>query len=231
MSNIYVGQMKDAVKQYYRKYSELEKQKKENASRYVQELRDQYNAELTTKQADACNRAKQTIAEVYQDVRGKLGMLCFLDSEKLNSDRLLLESDITLSRDEIQMLIDKNAGNYTMLRLIESYVNRHNDINTYPLGRFAGITIPLPEDSLAIYQKFAQSAINMCDDINNGSGATTEAAVEGFADEKFSGDLYQVIGDGMNLNTQISTSAPKSLEHKFDSENLIMETNTNVFVG
>lgn len=230
MSNIYVGQMKDAVKNYYRKHSELEKQKKENSSRYVQELRDKYNEELTSKQADACNKAKQTIADIYVNARNKLGMLCYLDSEKLNSDRFLLESDITLSRDEIQILIDKNSNNYTMLRLIESYVDKHNEIDgEYPMGRFADIKIPLPEDSLAVYKRFAQAAINMCDDIY--SGSSSEAAVEAYADESFSADLYSVIGTGMNLNTQISASAPKSLEHKFDSENLIMETNTNVFMG
>lgn len=230
MSNIYVGQMKDAMKSYYRKHTELEKQKKENASRYVQEVRDKYNQELTAKQADFCNKAKQTIADVFSDVRGKLGRLCFLDSGKLNNDRLLLESGIALSEEEIEMLVEKNRSNYTMCRLLQNYVDTHNDINgEFPMGRYANIKIPLPEDSLAVYQKFAQAAVDMCDDIY--SGSSTEAMVEAYADESFSADLYSVIGDGMDLNSKISASAPESLAHKFDSESLIMETNTNVFVG
>ncbi len=232
MSNIYVGQMKDAMKSYYRKHCELEKQKKENSSRYVQAVRDKCNQELTAKQADYCNKAKQTINEIYQDVRGKLGRCCYLDSEKLNSDRFLLESGIALSEEEIAMLAEKNKTNFTMLRLLQNYVDSHNDINgEFPMGRYANIKIPLPADSLAVYRRFAQAAIDMCDDIYSDSDSATEAAVEAFGDEKFSGDLYQVIGDGMDLNSKISISAPKNLEHKFDSETLIMETNTNVFVG
>lgn len=230
MPNIYVGQMKDIVKVFYRKNREYENQKQDNAMRYVADLRDEYNNEISKQQVNACNRAKQTIAEIYSDVRGKLGKCCFLDSERINSDRLLLESGIPLSRDEVQMLVDKNRGNYTMLRLIQNYVNKHNEnTSEYPMGQYADIHISLPEDSVSVYARFAQSAIDLIDSIY--TGTATEAMVEGYADENFSADLFSIIGDGMNLNSQISPAAPNSLEHHFDSVNLVMDTNANVFTA
>ena len=82
-----------------------------------------------------------------------------------------------------------------------------------------GIKIYLPEERAKIYLKFAQSAINLVEKISL-SPSVSATEIDSFADPDFGKQLFEVVGEGRELDT-VSLNGKSELEtSRFDSYKL-----------
>ena len=242
--NIYVGQYKDIVKNYYKKQREFNRLIAENNKRFSAEYASKENKKIEEQQWKTYGETKASIEDVFRNVRELLASANFVNVESLTADRLLFDnnSSFDLSAEEVQSFVERYEGNYTMLRLIKDWVTKNSTpTKEYPVGKYAGIRIVLPADMVQVYKTFADSALSLVDKIyKNGiimqenvyNGIVYEANVDrqgkdgkseypyeidNFGDENFATDLFAVIGNGMKLSDYKTNRIPESAMHVFDS--------------
>lgn len=232
MNNIYIGSFKDILKNYYAKQKKLNEEIESNNQRFAPEYADKYNAEVKAKQAQAYSDARQSVANIFEQVKGYLANANFINVENLTADRLIFEdnSGFELTPEDIKGYVERYQGNYTMLRLIRDWVSKHStpeDVHRY--GKYSDIKIVLPSDQVDVYKQFAESALSVCDRIFTGSGVS-QTEIDLFGDERLASELYGVIGSGMGLSDYKNHRVPESVKHCFDGVRLATEAgNGNVF--
>ena len=225
MKNIYVGCFKDYLKIFYEKQKKLNAEIEQNNKIYGPEYAAKANSAVRAKQEQAYLEARQGIASTFEEVKGYLANCNFLNVENLTADRLLFSdnSGFDLTPEDIRYYVERYQNNPTMLRLIRDWITKHNEDD-----KFSGIKISLPSDQLNTYKQFADSALGMCDKIYTSTMSSIE--VDCWADERFAGDLYAVIGNGMSLSDYKNSRVPESAKHCFDDVKLATQTgNGNTF--
>ena len=235
MNNIYIGSFKDILKGYYTKQKKLNEEIERNKQRFAPEYADKYNAEVKAKQAQAYNDARQSITDVFEQVRGFLANASFLNVESLTADRLIFadNSGFDLTPEDVRGYVERYQGNYTMLRLIRDWITKHKKPEDGQLfGKYHDIKIVLPADQLQVYKQFADSALRICDRIfTNGNVMSDPLEIECFADPRMAGTLLGAIGSGMELSDYKNHRVPESVKHSFDGVTLATHVdNGNVFV-
>ena len=165
MSNIYIGSFKDILKSYYEKQKKLNEEIESNNQRFAPEYADKYNAEVKAKQAQAYSDARQSITDVFEQVKGYLANANFLNVESLTADRLIFadNSGFDLTPEDVKGYVERYQGNFTMLRLIRDWITKHNVPEEGQMGRYHDIKIGLPIDKLYTYKQFGDSALNICE--------------------------------------------------------------------
>ena len=236
MSNIYIGSFKDILKGYYEKQKKLNEEIESNNQRFAPEYAGKYNAEVKAKQAQAYSDARQSITEVFEQVKGYLANANFLNVESLTADRLIFAdgSGFDLTPEDVQGYVERYQDNFTMLRLIRDWITKHNTPEEGHLfGKYEDIKIVLPADQLDVYKKFADSALHITDKIfTNGNIMQSPLEIEYYADPRMAGDMLATVGSGMGLSDYKNHRVPESVKHCFDNVRLVTETtNGNVFVG
>lgn len=234
MANIYVGQMKDAVKSYYKRQQNFNAQIEENNKRYSPDYATKENAKIKDEQDKAYKEAEKNVNDVFLTVRGLLANANFVNVESLTADRMLFSNDsgFNLSVAEVQAFVERYSKNYTMLRLIADWIAR-NDIPTqdHPVGKYASVEIVLPVDILHAYKAFAEGALTLIDKIYNNDVVAidgTASEIDSFGNELFASELFSIVGNGMELSDYKSMRVPETAKHAFDSV-FIARANSNIY--
>ena len=220
MANVYVSQMKDVVRNYYKDAQNYQNKLAENNQRYATKYADKENQAL---QAQAGNRyitAKENINSIFNRVREYLACATYLDAQKLTADEGYFKegSGYKLDEFDIRAFCDKYSDNFVMLRLIKDYLEKQSGSEEgQNFGKYSNIKISLPADYLQVYKQFANGALSLIDSIYYDSASISPLAVEAYADEVFSKDLYDTIGNGMELSEYSKQNVPEVIKHRFDS--------------
>lgn len=223
MSNIYTGMMKDVCKNYLRRDRTIIKEIAENGSKYSVDYANKLNKDSETLRIQYYNDAKGMIEKIFDDVKQYLAVASFPNVEQLTADRLLFEENgINLTVEEVAGFTERYKDNFTMLRIIKTWLEKHteNVEGDIKLSPFNSIRINLPEEHLAVYKMFAESALSLIDTIYADSTNFNESMLDAFGDEKFGAGLYEVIGNGMSLKDYRAKNVPESAKHKFDDVTL-----------
>lgn len=235
MSNIYIGAFKDILRGYYTKQKKLNEEIQANNQQYTPEYADKYNAEVKARQAQAYNSVRQSITDVFEEVKGYLANANFLNVENLTADRMIFadNSGFELTPEDVKGYVERYQGNYTMLRLIRDWISKHDvPEEGHLFGKYHEIKIVLPADQLNVYKQFADSALHICDRIfANGNNMPSLSEIEYYADPHLANDLLATIGSGMGLRDYKNHRVPESVRHSFDGVKLASEAgNGNVYV-
>ena len=214
MNNIFVGQLRDYIKNYYSKALDFQNQVEANNQKFTAKFADEANEAVRENAKSAYEKAQQNINSVFENVREYLSSANFPTVESLTADRMLFSNDcsIQLTPNEVRSYVERYESNPTMLRMIHDWIesNHNSDMD------YASIRINLPADQLKVYKLFADSALSLVDSIFADPKGITKVQIDAYADEDFASELYSVIGDGMNLSNYKSSRIPESAQHCFD---------------
>ena len=223
MANIFVSQIKDALKIYYNKQQKSNEQIEENNKRFSPEYAEKANAVVYANQEREYKHTVSVITDIYSRVRKHLAIASFPNVEQLTADRLIFESGIDLSVQAVQGYVDRYTQPYnpTMLQYIQGWIDRQHTAENSKIGKYSGVRIKTPKDQLLVYKKFAESGLRLAESIHNNTNIMREPiALDAYADENFGANLFAVIGDGMKLTDYKISKAPDSVSHVFDNVNL-----------
>jgi len=202
MINKTVSQIKDTIRNFYKTAQAIRKEQEYNKSRYNPDVARELNGELISKLSDETEKSKNLIAEIYSETLKKLSVLSAPNSAELDCSDYWLLSDMNYNANErdFAIIIDRHKDHFTFLRAVKT-IAEDKDI---------AVRINLPEDKAKAYQEIAQSAITLIEKIAL-APSVTQSEVDSFADPDFGKNLYQVIGDGKELNA-VSLNGKSELE-------------------
>ena len=202
MINKTVSQIKDTIRNFYKTAQDIRKEQEYNKSRYAPDVAREQNSELISKLSDETEKSKNLIAEIYSETLKKLSVLSAPNSAELDCNDYWLLSDMNYNANErdFAIIIDRNKEHFTFLRAVKN-IAEDKDI---------AVRINLPEDKAKVYQEFAQSAITLIEKIAL-APSVSATEIDSFADPDFGKQLYEVIGEGKELDN-VSLSNKSELE-------------------
>ena len=211
MINLIVSQIKDTIKIFYNSAlsirQEMENNKKTFAPDYAREL----NGELISKLSAEAEKSKNLIAEIYAETIKKLSVLSAPNSAELDSNDywLLTDTNFVPNQRDFEIIIARNREHFTFLRAAKTIAEDKDFL----------VNIYLPEDKVKVYQEIAQSAINLIEKIAL-APSVSATEIECFADSDFGKQLFEIIGEGVELDN-VSLSNKTELEtNSFDNYKL-----------
>lgn len=215
MSNMYVSKMKKVLENFLQQQREANAEIFSNNSYWAPEYAATENEKVRAKQEQHYIEAQNAIGEIFSHVRQYLANANFPDVERLTDDRLIFESGLSLSPNEIRGFVERYRANFTMLRLIRDYIARQPQ--TLEL---ATIDISLPSEQLEVYKWFAEEALKILYKIHTNSLVVQQPIeIELFDSEalpSIQSKLAQ-IGDGHGLYEYSFVKVPESAKHQFDN--------------
>lgn len=202
MINKTVSQIKDTIRNFYKTAQAIRKEQEYNKSRYAPDVAREQNSELISKLSDETEKSKNVIAEIYSETLKKLSVLSAPNSAELDCNDYWLLSDMNYNANErdFAIIIDRNKEHFTFLRAVKT-IAEDKDI---------AVRINLPEDKVKVYQEIAQSAITLIEKIAL-APSVSATEIDSFADPDFGKQLYEVIGEGKELDN-VSLSNKSELE-------------------
>lgn len=202
MINKTVSQIKDTIRNFYKTAQDIRKEQEYNKSRYAPDVARELNGELISKLSAGAEKSKNLIAEIYSETLKKLSVLSAPNSAELDCSDYWLLSDMNYNANErdFAIIIDRHKDRFTFLRAVKTIAD-DKDI---------AVRINLPEDKVLVYREFAQSAITLIEKIAL-APSVTQSEVDSFADPDFGKQLYEVIGEGKELDN-VSLSNKSELE-------------------
>lgn len=202
MINKTVSQIKDTIRNFYKTAQAIRKEQEYNKSRYNPDVARELNGELISKLSAETEKSKNLIAEIYSETLKKLSVLACPNASELDCSDYWLLSDMNYNANErdFAIIIDRNKEHFTFLRAVKN-IAEDKDI---------AVRINLPEDKAKVYQEFAQSAITLIEKIAL-APSVSATEIDSFADPDFGKQLYEVIGEGKELDN-VSLSNKSELE-------------------
>ena len=212
--------MKDYLKGYYKKQKDFNAKIEENNKRFSPDYAITENKKVIEQKAQAYEEAKAKINEIFNTAKTLLINANWVNVENLTADRLFFSADsgFDLTAEDVQAFVEKYHDNATMLRLIQDWITKH-DTSTpeHPVGKYASVKIILPVDKLRAYKKFGEGALSVIEKIYNDSLIMIDPIeLDTFADERFAKDLFDIVGNGMELGDYKSKKIPETAKHIFD---------------
>lgn len=182
--NKFVSLMKKDIQDFYKAAFEANAEKEKNNSTYLSNIASEANAKLDS---DIQNKYVKAIANldiILNDAKADTEKWAVLDGKKIDTaDLELLRGGFNLGYKELSELIDKHAGNATMLNAIGEYADTHKIVVMMPTVKSKGDA----------YVKLALSANDMLSTIlsayndpqfmsNLSKGGMLEAGVNSWGD-------------------------------------------------
>lgn len=194
MINLIVSQFKDAIKIFYKLALSIRQEQEYNKNRYAPDVARELNSELISKLSAEAEKSKNLIAEIYSETLKKLSVLSAPNSAELDCNDYWLLSDMNYNANErdFEIIINRNKEHFTFLRAVKN-IAEDKDI---------AVRIYLPEDKVKVYQEISQSAINLIEKIAL-APSVSATEIDSFADPDFGKQLYEVIGEGKELDNVI----------------------------
>lgn len=144
---------------------------------------------------------KKQIREARETARkefeGAVRDACMPKAEDLNaSDVTLLNSGIVLSKEEVERMAQRHEGNATMMRVIETYVQKNGIEVAVPVkNKFlaANKTVELATDAFNVFDSRANASVGLMwyNDVNNETFDKCNARIAQYAE-----DFSNAIGGG-----------------------------------
>jgi len=223
MSNIYVSQFKDVIKNYYSTMKSYDAERTDILSMYTEEFASEKLNILNSKIESEYQKAKELIASIYENVRTLLSVSSFPSASDMNTNiqNIFVNGiGIKLTASEISAFIEQYNNNALALRIIAEYIDNHKE---YASLR---VKIHTPADKLLVYKKFAESALSLIESIYSNSASNVSMSnIDSYADENFASDMYKVIGSGTNLSSLKERNIPESAKHFFDDISIANQLN------
>lgn len=211
MINLIVSQIKDTIKIFYKSAQSIRQEQEYNKNRYAPDVARELNGELISKLSAEAEKSKNLIEEITRETLKKLSVLACPNASELDSAdyHLLTDKNYNANALDFEIIVNRHKTNFTFLRAVKNLSEEKN----------FGIKIYLPEERAKIYLKFAQSAINLIEKIAL-APSVSATEIECFADSDFGKQLFEVVGEGKELDT-VSLNGKSELEtSRFDSYKL-----------
>ena len=223
MTNIYVSNYKDFLKNLFSKMTEYYAERERISAQYSADYAKSVLADLDRKANCELKEAKKKIRETHNQICELLSISSVPTVESLTADRVFFDGSakVELSPEIVAVFIERYNENPTMLSLIRTWIDtRHKNDTNYISVKSC---IATPEEKAKIYKQFADSAISLCGRIF--SGDTSELEIASYADPTFAADLYAKIGSGMNLADFKNGRVPESAKHLLDDYKIVSGEN------
>ena len=220
MANIYVGQLKDLLRNFYNRTQSKRKEIEANNAKYSADYVVNANSEVMQRLALDYENTLNSINNIFTNIRTLLAKGNFPNVEGLTADRLFFDkmSPIRLTRSDVEAFAERYEGNFSMSRLVSDWIDFKKPHKADEPNPYAGIKINTPRDYLDVYQKFFNSGASLATRIY--SNDVSKIELDNFADESFAQDLFAIIGDGRGLDNYKTARVPESAAHCFDDVNL-----------
>ena len=223
MTNIYISNYKEFLKNFFSKMAELHAER--------ERISEQYSADYAKSVlSDLDRKANRELKEIEKKIREMHGSICEMLSvssiptvESLTADRLFFDGSakIELTPEIVKVFVERYSENPTMLALIKTWLDtRHKNDTNYISVKSC---ISTPEEKARIYKQFADSALSLCGKIF--SDGSSQLEIDSFADEHFAADLYAKIGSGMSLADYKNARVPEQAKHLLDDFKIVSGEN------
>ena len=208
MINLIVSQIKDTIKIFYKSAQSIRQEQEYNKNRYAPDVARELNSELISKLSAEAEKSKNLIAEIYSETIKKLSVLSAPNSAELDCNDYWLLSDMNYNANErdFEIITNRNKEHFTFLRAVKN-IAEDKDI---------AVRIYLPEDKVKVYQEISQSAINLIEKIAL-APSVSATEIDSFADPDFGKQLYEVIGEGKELDGVILSNKSELETNSFSS--------------
>ena len=211
MTNLVISQMKDLLKIFYKSAQSIRQEMENNKKTFAPDYARELNVKLSEQLRSKAQRSKDLITEILSETLKKLSVLACPNASELDSAdyHLLTDKNYIANALDFEIIVNRHKTNFTFLRAIKNLSEEKN----------FGIKIYLPEERAKIYLEFAQSAINLVEKIDL-APSVSATEIDSFADPDFGKQLYEVVGEGKELDT-VSLNGKSELEtSRFDSYKL-----------
>ena len=211
MVNLVISQFKDTIKHFYKSAQAIRQEQEFNKGRYSSDVARELNNELISKLNAETEKSKSLIAEIYSETIKKLSVLSAPNSAELDCNDYWLLSDMNYNANErdFEIIINRNKEHFTFLRAVKN-IAEDKDI---------AVRIYLPEDKVKVYQEISQSAINLIEKIAL-APSVSATEIDSFADPDFGKQLYEVIGEGKELDNVILSNKSELETNSFSNYKL-----------
>ena len=211
MINLIVSQMKDLLKIFYKSAQSIRQEMENNEKTFAPDYARELNIKLSEQLRSKAQRSKDLITEILSETLKKLSVLACPNASELDSAdyHLLTDKNYIANALDFEIIVNRHKTNFTFLRAVKNLSEEKN----------FGIKIYLPEERAKVYLEFAQSAINLVEKIDL-APSVSATEIDSFADPDFGKQLYEVVGEGKELDT-VSLNGKSELEtSRFDSYKL-----------
>lgn len=223
MTNIYVSNFKDFLKNFYTKMTEYHAERERISAQYSADYAKSALADLDRKANRELKETETKIRKMHNEICEMLSVSSIPTVESLTADRVFFDGStkIELSPEIVAVFVERYNENPTMLSLIRTWLDtRHKNDTNYISVKSC---ISLPEEKAKIYKQFADSALALCGKIF--SDGSSQLEIDSFADEHFAAALYAKIGSGMNLADYKNARVPESVKHLLDDFKIVSGEN------
>ena len=211
MTNLVISQMKDLLKIFYKSAQSIRQEMENNKKTFAPDYARELNVKLSEQLRSKAQRSKDLITEILSETLKKLSVLACPNASELDSAdyHLLTDKNYIANALDFEIIVNRHKTNFTFLRAVKNLSEEKN----------FGIKIYLPEERAKVYLEFAQSAINLVEKIDL-APSVSATEIDSFADPDFGKQLYEVVGEGKELDT-VSLNGKSELEtSRFDSYKL-----------
>lgn len=223
MYNYYISQMKDLLKNYYKKEMEYQSQREEVQKRFSSEYAKAELSTIREKSNSSYFKYQKAVTDLFYEVRELLAVASFPDSGMVPAVEADFFRLFNPTAEEVRMKIAQYRDNFSMQRFISDWIEQKESeyqIKNDTPWKYADCKTYTPADHLKIYLQFTNSCLDMLNSIHYAPQNVSQTAVDAYADDRFSGDLYAVIGDGDNLKQYRNKSYYEFTKNTFDSVNV-----------
>ncbi len=144
------------VKEFYSNANQLANQQQENAKTYAQEIATAKNLELNNRILSLKSQAIVDVRTLAEAAEKEVKASGQLRGKDVTDDIKLLTAGIKLTEDDLQDIVNRNAGNETMLRAIKDYASKARMSIAFPA---------MAADKLEAIGKIRTGALNIIDGI------------------------------------------------------------------
>ena len=212
MINLTVSQIKDCIRFFYKTAQGIQQEQEYNKTTYAPDVARERNSELISKLSAEAEKSKNLIAEIYSETIKKLSVLSAPNSAELDSYDywLLTDTNFVPNQRDFEIIIARNREHFTFLRAAKTIAEDKDFL----------VNIYLPEDKAKVYLEFAQSAINLIEKIAL-APSVSATEIDSFADPDFGKQLFEVVGegkelDGVNLSNKSELETNSFSNYKLD---------------
>ena len=211
MVNLVISQFKDTIKHFYKSAQAIRQEMENNEKTFAPDYARELNIKLSEQLRSKAQRSKDLITEILSETLKKLSVLACPNASELDSAdyHLLTDKNYIANALDFEIIAHRHKTNFTFLRALKNLSEEKN----------FGIKIYLPEERGRVYLEFAQSAINLIEKITL-APSVSATEIDSFADPDFGKQLFEVVGEGRELDT-VSLNGKSELEtSRFDSYKL-----------
>lgn len=223
MTNVYISNYKEFLKNLFSKMTEYHAERERISAQYSADYAKSALADLDRKANRELKEVEKKIRKMHNEICEMLSVSSIPTVESLTADRLFFDGSakIELTPEIVKVFVERYSENPTMLALIKTWLDtRHKNDTNYISVKSC---ISTPEEKAKIYKQFADSALALCGKIF--SGDTSELEIASYADPTFAADLYEKIGSGMNLADFKNGRVPEQAKHLLDDFKIVSGEN------